>query len=78
MTAAKILVVDDEIELERLFKQRFRKKIKSETLEFVFALNGMEALERIKADSQFDVVITDIKHADHGWLDFFERAPICR
>ena len=75
MTATKILVVDDEIELERLFKQRFRKKIKSETLEFVFALNGVEALEKIKTDTQFDVVITDINMPIMDGLTFLKELP---
>ena len=34
-----ILVVDDEIEIQRLFKQRFRKRIQAKELDFVFASN---------------------------------------
>ncbi|MGD1698411.1 hypothetical protein ACP6PM_00560, partial [Dapis sp. BLCC M229] len=41
---AKILVVDDEIELQRLIKQRFRKNIRAKEFDFVFVQNGVEAL----------------------------------
>ncbi len=60
MTPAKILVVDDEVELERLIRQRFRKKIQAKELDFLFATDGKEALDRLQADSQVDMVLTDI------------------
>ncbi len=37
---AKILVVDDEADLEVLIKQKFRQKIREHQYEFVFAING--------------------------------------
>ncbi len=60
MSPAKILVVDDEIELERLIKQRFRKRIVAKELDFVFAHNGVEALQQLHAEHQIDVILTDI------------------
>jgi Response regulator containing CheY-like receiver domain and AraC-type DNA-binding domain len=60
MAPAKILIVDDEIELERLIKQRFRKKIVAQELDFVFAHNGAEALEKLKAEHPIDLILTDI------------------
>lgn len=60
MTPAKILIVDDEVELERLIRQRFRKKIKAKELDFLFAINGQAALEQLQTDHQIDMVITDI------------------
>ncbi|NOT36691.1 MAG: response regulator [Saprospiraceae bacterium] len=56
----KILVVDDEIDLETLIRQRFRQKIRDKEYEFVFASNGVEALEQIKSDSEIDIVLSDI------------------
>ena len=41
----KILVVDDEKDMQILFEQRFRKEIKSGEMDFVFAYSGEEALE---------------------------------
>lgn len=41
---AKILVVDDERDIQTLFEQRFRKEIKNGELEFVFSFSGEEAI----------------------------------
>ncbi|MGL5081867.1 MAG: putative bifunctional diguanylate cyclase/phosphodiesterase [Microcoleaceae cyanobacterium] len=57
---AKILVVDDEIELQRLIKQRFRKNIRAKEFDFVFVHNGVEALKKIKQECKIDIVLTDI------------------
>ena len=40
----KILVVDDEQDMQLLFQQRFRKEIKDHKMEFAFASSGEEAL----------------------------------
>jgi CheY-like chemotaxis protein len=40
----KILVVDDEKDVQLLFEQRFRKEIRNNEMEFVFAYSGEEAL----------------------------------
>lgn len=57
---AKILVVDDEADLQRLIKQKFRQRIRNRNYEFVFALNGKEALERLEEHQDVDVVLSDI------------------
>jgi PAS domain S-box-containing protein len=57
---AKILVVDDEPDLESLIRQKFRKKIRQQELQFVFAHNGVEALEKLQAQPDIDMVLTDI------------------
>ena len=41
----RILVVDDEKDVELLFKQKFRREVKSKKLELVFAFSGQEALD---------------------------------
>ncbi|UOQ98587.1 response regulator [Hymenobacter sp. 5317J-9] len=56
----KILVVDDETDLELLIKQKFRRKIREATYEFVFATNGEEALTRIGEHPDTDVILSDI------------------
>ena len=58
--AIKILVVDDEPDLESLVRQKFRQKIRGGEFEFLFALNGREALDKLKADPSIEVVISDI------------------
>ena len=57
---AKILVVDDETDLEILIKQKFRKQIRNNEYEFVFAYNGKEALEKLNEEPEVDLVLSDI------------------
>ena len=56
----KILVVDDETDLEILIKQKFRRQIREKEFEFVFAINGQDALEKLKLNEDIDVVLSDI------------------
>jgi PAS domain S-box-containing protein len=56
----KILVVDDEPDLETLLKQKFRQKIRQKKIELIFASNGVEALDKLKSHPDIDVVLTDI------------------
>ena len=57
---AKILVVDDETDLEVLIKQKFRQKIREHKYEFLFAINGKHALEQLELNDDVDVVLSDI------------------
>ena len=56
----KILVVDDEPDVEPLVLQRMRRDIRSRKYEFVFAHNGVEAVELLNKDEDIDMVISDI------------------
>jgi adenylate cyclase len=56
----KILVVDDEADLELLIKQKFRRKIREGEYEFVFASNGQEALNRVSEHADTDIILSDI------------------
>ena len=53
----KILVVDDEKDVEPLFRMRFRREIAKGELELVFAFSGEEALSTLHAHGQADVVL---------------------
>ena len=57
---AKILVVDDEPDLEVLVRQKFRRKIRRGEYEFIFAQNGVEALKALESEPDTDLVLTDI------------------
>ncbi len=57
---AKILVADDEMDLETLIRQKFRKQIREEKYEFIFALNGNDALEKLKSNPDVTLVLSDI------------------
>ena len=56
----KILVVDDEVDLEPLIRQKFRRQIRDEVYDFVFAHNGLEALTKLIEFPNIGVVLSDI------------------
>jgi adenylate cyclase len=57
---ARILVVDDEPDLEALIQQKFRHQIRDGAVRFLFASDGVEALAVLKANRDVDMVVTDI------------------
>ena len=57
---ARILVVDDEPDLEELIRQKFRHQIRDGTVGFLFARDGVEALTVLEANHDIDLVVTDI------------------
>ncbi len=56
----KILVADDEMDLETLIKQKFRKQIRDQQYEFVFALNGNDAMKKLEQHPDISIVLSDI------------------
>lgn len=72
---AKILVVDDEADLELLIKQKFRKKIRENVYEFFFAANGEEALQKVKEFPDLDIVLSDINMPVMDGLTLLSRLP---
>ena len=71
----KILVVDDEPDVQPLFMQRMRRDIRAGHYELVFAQNGVEALEMLNQDSGIDMVITDINMPKMDGLTLLEQIP---
>ena len=70
---AKILVADDEADLETLIKQKFRQKIREHQYEFIFAVNGKDALEKIQQHPDIDIVLSDINMAEMDGLTLLSR-----
>lgn len=70
---AKILVVDDEPDVELLVKQRFRPQIKKSIYEFVFASDGLNALEKLRKHDDIDVIMTDINMPGMDGLTFLSH-----
>jgi adenylate cyclase len=72
---AKILVVDDEADLEMLVKQKFRRKIRENTYEFIFARNGEEALQKVQEHPDLDIILSDINMPVMDGLTLLSRLP---
>lgn len=73
MAKAKILVVDDEADLEALIKQKFRQKIREQEYEFLFALNGVQALAKLAENQDVDMVLSDINMPEMDGLTLLSK-----
>lgn len=69
----KILVADDETDLEVLIKQKFRRQIREHKYEFVFAVNGNDALKKLTENGDIDVVLSDINMPEMDGLTLLSR-----
>jgi class 3 adenylate cyclase len=73
MTTATILFVDDEPDLEALVLQKFRRQIRDGTVSFVFARDGLEALQSIAQHPDVDMVVSDINMPRMDGLSLLAR-----
>lgn len=70
----KLLVVDDEQDMQTLFLQRFRREIQDHTVEFAFALSGSEALNYLDHHEHETVLIlSDINMPGMSGLELLNR-----
>lgn len=70
----KILVVDDEVDVETLIMQKFRRKIHKKEWEFTFSRNGEEALEVLRENhSVIDIVLSDINMPKMDGLTLLQK-----
>ncbi len=70
---AKILVADDEADLEMLIKQKFRRQIREHQYEFVFAVNGNDALDKLQQNPDIDIVLSDINMPEMDGLTLLTK-----
>lgn len=71
----KILIVDDEQDVEIMFLQKFRREIKSKLLEVEFAFSGQQALDFLSKSDSPDVVyvFSDINMPGMSGLELLEN-----
>ncbi|MGM0943585.1 MAG: response regulator transcription factor [Bacteroidota bacterium] len=71
----KFLIVDDEPDVESLFRQKLRKEVRSGTVELEFAFSGIEALEKLHAKVPPDVlyIFSDINMPGMTGLELLEK-----
>src|SRR5512138_2900266 len=70
---AMILVVDDEPDLEALILQKFRRQIRDGAVSFVFARDGLEALQSIEEHPHVDLVVSDINMPRMDGLSLLQK-----
>lgn len=70
----KILVVDDEPDMQVLFQQKFRKEIRDGIVDFAFAISGEQALEYMKEnDHEAVLILSDINMPGMSGLELLEK-----
>jgi CheY-like chemotaxis protein len=70
----KILVVDDEKDIQTLFEQRFRREIRDKHVEFVFAFSGEEALGYLNGhEHEAVLILSDINMPGMSGLDLLRH-----
>lgn len=69
----KILSVDDEMDMEMLITQHFRRQIRDKNFEFIFANNGAEALEKLAENDDICLVLSDINMPEMDGLTFLSK-----
>ena len=71
--AVKILSVDDEMDLELLLTQYFRRKIRKGEYEFLFAHNGLEALAMLMKNPDVEIILSDINMPEMDGLTLLTK-----
>ena len=68
-----ILIVDDEPDVEALFRQKFRRRLRSGDFVFEFAANGKEGLDQVIANAEIGIVFTDVNMPVMDGLEFLRH-----
>ena len=70
----KVMIVDDEQDMELLFRQKFRRELKKGLIEFDFAFSAHEALKRLKAKEPTDImlILSDINMPEMSGIELLK------
>lgn len=71
--STKILVVDDEPDLEQLIRQKFRRNIRDNEFVFLFARSGLDAVAKLEAEPDVELVLTDINMPEMDGLTLLAK-----
>ena len=71
----RVLVVDDESDVERLFKRQFRRELRDGSLAFKFADSGVSALEALRSqhELEFMLILSDINMPEMSGIELLEQ-----
>jgi phosphoserine phosphatase RsbU/P len=69
----KILVVDDETDMEPLIQQKFRRQIREKSYSFIFAVNGLDALTKIIEYPEIGIILSDINMPEMDGLTLLTK-----
>ena len=73
MDTVKIMIVDDEADMELLMRQKFRSQLREKKYEFVFALNGLEALTKLIEHPDISIILSDINMPEMDGLTLLAK-----
>ncbi len=65
--------VDDEPDMEMLIRQKFRKQIREKEYEFIFAINGLEALTKLMENPDVTLILSDINMPEMDGLTLLTK-----
>jgi two-component system response regulator (stage 0 sporulation protein F) len=73
--ALRILIVDDEADVELLFRQRMRKAVREGLLQLEFAFSGEEAIQRLNSTEHTDIalILSDINMPGMSGYELLEK-----
>ena len=70
----KVMVVDDEQDVQILFEQKFRRERRKGAVEFVFAFTAQDAIERLVAEGAeyYALILSDINMPGTSGLELLQ------